>query len=137
MNISHVRLCMSPNNELLVYRNKGRPNTEDAEVIRCPSSLKTELKKLKDSLNYNKNTEILLAISIATDDMLRHVQMFPEVMYLDTTAGTNKQHRNQFLMVVKDACGSTFIGNATVIPSEKAWVFHIFTRNSFSSYMEK
>ena len=131
MDVSYVLLCMSPNNDLLVYRNKGRRNAKDAEVFKCPNSIKAELKKLKESLNYKENTEILLAISIATDDMVRHVQMFPEVMYLDTTAGTNKQHRNLFLMVVKDASGGTFIGNATVIPSEKAWVFHYIYQKFF------
>ena len=33
--------------------------------------------------------EILLALSVATDDMIRHVAMFPEVFYLDITANTN------------------------------------------------
>ena len=36
-------------------------------------------------MKYNDETELLLAISITTDDMNRHVNMFPEVFYLDVT----------------------------------------------------
>ena len=49
--------------------------------------------------------------------------MFPEVMYMDVTVNTNLQKHDLFLMVVKDANGKTFVGNATVIPSGKHWVF--------------
>ena len=37
---------------------------------------------------------------VLTDDMNRHVAMFPEVMFLDVTANTNRQKRDFFLMVV-------------------------------------
>ena len=67
--------------------------------------------------------EILLAISVATDDMLRHTAMFPEVLYLDVTANTNKQKRDLFLMVVKDSNGSVYVGNTTIIPSGKRRVY--------------
>ena len=39
-------------------------------------------------MNYKDSTEILLAISLVTDDMDRHVAMFPEVVFLDVTANT-------------------------------------------------
>ena len=68
-------------------------------------------------------TYLLLALSIASDEMARHDHMFPEVMYMDVTAKTNKQNRDLFLMVVKDPNGETFVGNATVLPSGQRWVF--------------
>ena len=49
--------------------------------------------------------------------------MFPEVFFMDVTANTNRQKRELFILIVKDASGKTFIGNATVIPSGKKWVF--------------
>ena len=53
--------------------------------------------------------------------------MFPEVFYLDGTANTNEQKRDIFLMVVKDANGKAYIGNATIIPSGKRWLYtHIY-----------
>jgi hypothetical protein len=42
---------------------------------------------------------------------------------LDVTANTNRQKRDLFLMVVKDPCGSVYIGNITFIPSGKRWVY--------------
>ena len=56
--------------------------------------------------------------------MNRPVNMFPEVFYLDVTANTNKQKRELFLMVVKDANGKAYIGNATIIPCGKRWVLY-------------
>ena len=74
-------------------------------------------------MKYKDGTEILLAVSVATDSMIRHVSMYPEVMFFDVTANTNKIKRNLFLMVIKDSNNESFIGNATVIPSEQRWVF--------------
>ena len=82
-------------------------------------------------MNYKEGTEILLALSIASDKMTRVVHMFPEVFYMDITANTNRQKRDLFLMVVKDGNGETFIGNAIVVPSGKRWVFNKIYKYSF------
>ena len=50
---------------------------------------------------------------------MRIVHMFPKVIYMNVTSGTNKQKRDLFLMVVKDENGETFVGNITVIPSQQ------------------
>ena len=123
MCVSHVSLCMKPNGDLFVYKNRGRPTTEEVVLLSCPKKMKKELKRMKKEMSFKDETEILLAISVASDDMIRSVHMFPEVFYMDVTANTNKQKRDLFLMVVKDANGETFIGNATIIPSGKRWVF--------------
>ena len=49
--------------------------------------------------------------------------MNPEVFYFNVIVCVNRQKRELFRMVVKAAWGSTFIGNATFIPSGKKWVF--------------
>ena len=59
-----------------------------------------ELRKLKKQRNYKDETKFSLAISLVTDDMNCHVAMFPEVMFLDVTANTNRQKRDLFLIVV-------------------------------------
>ena len=82
-------------------------------------------------MNYKEGTDIVLAISVATDDMARRVHMYPEVFYFDVTANTNKQNRDLFMMVVKDADGSTYIGNATLIPSGQRWVFSMIYQTFF------
>ena len=120
---------MDKNLDLNVYKNRGRPT--NAEKIKTIPKLKKDLAALRKELNYGDGTEILLAISLATDDMTRHVAMYPEVFYLDVTANTNKQKRDLFLMIVKDANLQTFVGNLTVIPSGQRWVFSIIYKSFF------
>ena len=122
---------MKPTGDLIVYKNKGRPTNEQKEIMKCSKSLKKELLQLKKDLGYKEGTEILLALSVASDEMSRHVHMFPETLFLDTTANTNRQGRSLFLSVVKDSNGHAFPINATVIPSEKAWVFTYIYQNFF------
>ena len=47
-------------------------------------------KKIQDLRNffllYNE-TKMMLLVSIATNDMIRYVSMYPEVLFLDCTAG--------------------------------------------------
>jgi hypothetical protein len=113
---------MKANNDLYVYTNRGRPK-ETSHKISASDTLKKELRKLKKELSFTEGTEILLALSMASDEMIRHVQMFPEVWFMDVTAQTNKQNRDIFIMVVKDASRQCYAGNITVIPSGQLWVF--------------
>ena len=107
--VSYVAVTMDSSLNLTIHTKRGRPtNTEN---LKTDKQTKADLRKLRKEMNYKDGTEILLALSVATDEMARHVQMFPEVFYLDVTANTNKQKRDLFLMFVKDADGSTYIGN--------------------------
>ena len=74
-------------------------------------------------MGYATGTEILRALGIATDEMMRHVHMFPEIFYMDVTCKLNRQKRDLFVMVVKDAYGEAFPGNITAVPSGQRWVF--------------
>ena len=127
--VSYVAVTMDSSLNLTIHTKRGRPT--NTEKLKTDKQTKADLRKLRKEMNYKDGTEILLALSVATDEMARHVQMFPEVFYLDVTANTNKQKRDLFLMVVKDADGSTYIGNATVIPSGKRWVYGMIYRNVF------
>ena len=70
---------MHPDGNLIVYKNKGRPNATEKEMMKSPSALKIELDRLKMEMGYEEGTEIDLSISIASDQMIRHVYMFPEI----------------------------------------------------------
>ena len=74
-------------------------------------------------MNMQNGEEILLSLTIADDEMQCSVHMFPEVMFMDVIAKTNRQKRDLFLMVVKDASGQCFIGNATLLPCGQGWIF--------------
>ena len=115
--------------DLNVYTHRGRPT--NVEKRKSSRQLRKDLRELKKTMHYKDGTEILLAVSVATDSMCRHVAMYPEVMYLDVTANTNKFKRDLFLMVIKDSNNQTFIGNATMIPSGRRWVFMMIYKMFF------
>ena len=118
-----MTLTMCGNGDLLLYRNsRGRPTKEQSEKMKCPEYMKAELQRLREEMNYEEGTEIVLAVSFATDEMIRLVHMYPEVFYMDVTGNTNRQKRDIFLMVVKDIA-RTHVGNVTVVPSGQGWVF--------------
>lgn len=106
-----------------MYKNKGRPNKEQKRIMNCSDDLRRELENLKREMAISDGAEVLIALSIASDKMIRHVNMFPEVFFMDVTANTNKQKRDLFVMVVKDASGECYPANLTVIPSGQLWVF--------------
>ena len=90
MGVSHVSLSMIPNGDLLVLRNRGRPTMQEVVVLSCPRKMRKESKGMKKEMSFKDKTEMLLVISIASDDMIRSVHMFPDAFYMDITANTNK-----------------------------------------------
>ncbi len=93
MNVSHVALVMDQSGNLLVYKHKGRPSSEERHAIDIHGDLRKELQKLKKQMAYKDDTQILLALSVASDKMMRTVHMFPEVIFMDVTSGIHKQKR--------------------------------------------
>jgi hypothetical protein len=90
---------------------------------------------------------MMVMLSICTKDMNKYVLMFPDVWFIDCTAGelislhylyyghfshtmynflvkgTNRQKKQLFVMAVRTANRSTLPENLTIIPSEQKWVF--------------
>ena len=86
--VSYIALTMDKKLDLNIYTHCSRPTK--SESMKSHGQLGTDLRKLKKEMNYKDGTEILLALSVATDYMIRHVAMFPEVFYLDVTVNTNR-----------------------------------------------
>ena len=72
----------------------------------------------------NEGQDILLALSVATDEMIRSMQMFPEIQFADTIANINKQRRTMLVAILKHSNGKCFIGNISILPCEQQWVFY-------------
>ena len=70
MNVSHVALVMDQSSNLLVYKNKGRPTSEERHALAINGGIKKELQKLKKQMSYKDDTQILLALSVACDKMM-------------------------------------------------------------------
>jgi hypothetical protein len=72
---------------LLAY-SRGQPG-KDCNCVPFPSSLDLD-KKLQDLRNdflLHNETKMILLVSIAKNNMIRYVSMYPEVWFLDCTAG--------------------------------------------------
>jgi hypothetical protein len=46
-----------------------------------------DLEELRDDFILKEKSQTLVMVSIATDEMIRLVEMFPDVWFMDTTAG--------------------------------------------------
>lgn len=131
LGISYVCVTHHERSGFNVYRGKGRPTLESVERLSVPEKVHEDIINLRKAMSYEDGTEIVLILSFASDDMVRMVNMFPEVFFMDVTCSTNRQNKPLFLMVVKDANGETHIGNISVLPSEKKWVFNEVIRTIF------
>ena len=121
--VSYYALMMDKNDNVFAQKCKGRPSLRQSEEIRMHGELRSELRQLRKDMSMENGAELLLSLSIATDEMQRAVHMFPEVFYMDVISNTNRQKRDLFVLVLKDASGETNIGNASVLPCGKNWIF--------------
>ena len=73
----------------------------------CPEKMRTELAKLKHNMCFEEGTEMSIALSISSDQMLCHVHMLPETWFMDVTANLNRLKRDGFVMVAHDTCSGS------------------------------
>ncbi len=67
---------------------KGQPTKEATRLrLECPKQIEDDLKSMRDDFLLNKKSQMLVMISMATDDMIQLVAMYPDVWFMDTTAG--------------------------------------------------
>jgi hypothetical protein len=85
-NINHFHIL---HNDTGLYAcSKGRPSNEEVR-IRLDSSAKiqADLEQLREDYILNKKSQMLVMISMATDEMIGLVAMYPDVWFMDNTAG--------------------------------------------------
>jgi hypothetical protein len=66
---------------------KGRPDGERKLQLNCPEILVEKLIELRKDFGLHDDTQMLVMLSISTKDMNRYVSMYPEVWFIDCTAG--------------------------------------------------
>ncbi len=68
--------------------SKRRPTKElTKQRLECPEQIEGELAGLRKDFLLNDKCKMFVLVSMATDGMIRLVSMFPEVWFMDTTAG--------------------------------------------------
>ena len=55
--------------------------------LECPEQIEEELAGLRIFFLLNDKCNMLVLVSMATDEMIRLVSMYPDVWFMDTTAG--------------------------------------------------
>ncbi len=55
-----------------------------------------DLEELRDDFILNEKSQMLVMVSMATDEMIRLVAMYPDVWFMDTTAGKS-YYMNSFI----------------------------------------
>ena len=78
---------------------------------------------MKRNLKFSDDQSMFLAVAWVCDEGLRLLVMFPEVLFMDVTSGTNKEGRGLFLVAGKDSNNHAFTGVRVFLPSEQLWVF--------------
>jgi hypothetical protein len=53
----------------------------------CSAKIQADLEQLREDYILNKKSQMLVMISIATDEMIQLVVMYRDVWFMDTTAG--------------------------------------------------
>ncbi len=120
------------NSGLFAYHRKGRPTKPEKKIrLGCPQALSDKIKKIRDDLSILNGNKITLLVSIATDEMVCLVPMYPEKWFLDCTGRTNLQMCDLFIMAICTPGGKTFPGNMTIVPSGQVWVFAEIYKHAF------
>jgi len=68
--------------------SKGCPTNEEMRIrLDCSAKIQADLERLREDYILNKKSQMLVMISMATDEMIQLVAMYPDVWFMDTTAG--------------------------------------------------
>lgn len=75
-------------NGLYAYQ-RGRPggNVHMVEKMPCPLDVHDKLAKLRLDYGISESNKMMVFISLATKEMARYMSMYPEVWFMDCTAG--------------------------------------------------
>ncbi len=67
---------------------KSRPSNEKVRIrLDCSAKIQADLERLREDYILNKKSQMLVMISMATDEIIKLVAMYPDVWFMDTTAG--------------------------------------------------
>jgi hypothetical protein len=138
--VSYIVLTDDGNGGLLAKRGKGRPrappdnagvvaNSDGDEVTipvpsnYCSNQTNIEISAMRKGMTVSETQKLLLMVCWVTDAELRLVQMYPEVLFMDVTAGTNNEGRGLFIVAGKDGNNCGFTAARVFLPSEQLWVF--------------
>ncbi len=85
-NISHFQILHDDTG--LYACSKGHPSNKEVRIrLDCSTKIQADLERLRDEYILNDKSQMLVMISMATNEMIRLMAMYPDVWFMDTTAG--------------------------------------------------
>jgi hypothetical protein len=78
---------------------------------------------VKSAMKLDDSEAMLLFVAWGSDEDLRYVTMFPEVLSIDTTYGTNREKRPLLVFAGTDNNRKNFTALRAFLPSKCEWVF--------------
>jgi hypothetical protein len=144
-NHSFLALVQDPNSELLRVKKKRvcskkppkgakkgahylplltdvkgkKPSTK---YVPCTVNM-TDEDLVKSAMKLDDSDAMLLFVAWVSDEDLRYITMFPEVLSIDTTYGTNREKRPLLVFAGTDNNRKNFTALRAFLPSEYEWVF--------------
>ncbi len=70
---------------------KGRPKGSQMVPLPCSTTMLDKVIALRKDFGLNNETKMLVMLSLSTNDMNRYVAMYPEIWFVDCTAGEQCQ----------------------------------------------
>jgi hypothetical protein len=85
-NISHFSILHDDTG--LYACSKGRPSNKEVRIQSdCSAKIQADLEQLRDDYILNDKSQMLVMISMATNEMMQLVAVYPDVWFMETTAG--------------------------------------------------
>jgi hypothetical protein len=107
----HLTLLMKVNGEI--------PSTKH---VPCTLNV-TDEDLVKSAMKLDDSEVMLLFVAWGSDEDLRYITMFPKVLSIDTTYGTNREKRPLLVFSGTDNNRKKFTALRAFLPSEWEWVF--------------
>jgi hypothetical protein len=77
---------------------------------------------VKSAMKLDDSEAMLLFVAWGSDEDLRYITMFPEVLSIDTTYGTNREKRPLLVFSGTNNTRKNFTALCAFLPSEYEWV---------------
>jgi hypothetical protein len=99
-------------------------NGEIPSMTHIPCTVNvTDEDLVKSAMKLDDSEAMLLFVAWGSDEDLRYITMFPEVLSIDTTYGTNREKRTLLVFAGTDNNRKNFTALRAFLPSKCEWVF--------------
>jgi hypothetical protein len=110
-----------PQHLTLLTKLKGKkPSTKH---VSCTVNV-TDEDLVKSSMKLDDSDAMLVFLDWGSDENLRYITIFPEVLSIDTTYGMNREKRPLLVFAGTNNNRKNFTALHAFLPSECEWVFH-------------